>query len=806
MAKRTVLRVDSLLELSNEELKSIAVMQGVSCDNLVIDRQMPLMHVDNKSLYRQRFGSICKGARFFLEHIPTQYLSITSIQKDSLLKYISQLESGFLSALQKDDGCFSVCQETLHNYSRLLVSAFSNCLDTQITKTVQWLSKAEEYALLIEPRDDLMTLSTVTNSRGTFYLLQKENQLPPLSQNLLNDYLMVAKSEPPFPDWYEKLEPIEQRFLRLVLKGAKTPADIENIVVNFSSRLRTLPGAANFRNHSFVLYDASLTRLTGGERCASSMISSRDIQNQPQAIRDFHASQNLKQIIDQCIEDKIIDELNDSDVQEGDHKVIKVPVLVQTLVSPSLPEFLQPDYKLVKDKSRAINGFAYNKEEQQTVLNQLGQRVSITLKIELEIQSTNHSLNLANRWDFTAPASDSSKTFIEGVNSFIENNPRHESIYDIQLLLAEYSKILGMGSLLHANYYDKNRRELYLSSLEQLIIVRENGIAYGSCVSAKDRKALEFMHTDAMELYHHFYGTWPSYVDVSESERAKFVDIFSHLYLTRHHHRSAALNAPGSEGIKTPSMYLPEDICAAIEGKYLIYQTEAEGNALSLVDDANASINELRSIVIKSASYLDFSWSRFHTIAQDELNLLIRACPIVSTGASSNLLSSECEPIIVENLQLIKSIVCGNTEILNKFWNNNTFYKADPFRLFSALHMSHPDGVKLIRHYLEDKNDLSSRLIPQLFTMIRPRLKNQGARYPLTSEFYSIIESLCFNNDNLDLMQAANIRLKAFFKKATQTSWDNLYLLSEGEDDVSDTCDDTDDVELTASSCSSVMA
>jgi hypothetical protein len=131
-----------------------------------------------------------------------------------------------------------------------------------------------------------------------------------------------------------------------------------------------------------------------------------------------------------------------------------------------------------------------------------------------------------------------------------------------------------------------------MAALEEFIVTRLGGISYGSCVSGKDRKGLETIYTDAMELYLHTRRRLPRYDDISRSpeERRIFVEIFADLFVSRHQQNSAGLNALGSDGIKTPELYLPDDIQQAIK---------ARNPQLLAESDRLASNNELDKLLKK---------------------------------------------------------------------------------------------------------------------------------------------------------------------------------------------------------------
>lgn len=366
------------------------------------------------------------------------------------------------------------------------------------------------------------------------------------------------------PQWYWSLSKIEQCFLAHTLQ---TTDRAEDAVSYLSSRHRTLPVPANYAVHSLYKIDKEGNeQLLYGKRYRSSHIVSRDGLDFPKAVQQRHSDSNFAKVMEFA--------------KPGQYS------LLQTLISPIhaieyLPSFimdllrnidllpdLPPDLELYKLARAAV---------------ERSDRASETLE-------HNHPFNIAKYWYYTSSVDKDSVFLLRTAQGFVAETPV------LQVLLDEYHSVLEspMGS---ATVLDYVGRELFLSSLEQLIVLGMGGYSYGSCVSGKDRKAVELMHTDAMILYKEKYGVWPKFGVPSEKiERINFVELFTNLYMTRHQHEHAGQNAPGSEGIKTPGWYLPADISEAINKRL-----ETEKGLV--YDDRLASDNEVKNISRTFPSY-----------------------------------------------------------------------------------------------------------------------------------------------------------------------------------------------------------
>lgn len=368
-----------------------------------------------------------------------------------------------------------------------------------------------------------------------------------------NDCNVFVGNVAKIPEWYWALSKVQQHFLEQVLKADQP---IENLVSFLSSRHRTLPVPANFAAHTLfrATENGVITQLFD-KRWRSSHIASRDVLKESESIQRRHSESNWAKVVEAAKPDQLI--------------------LFQTLISPiflteyipemvtdALPD-LPPDNGLYKVAQATVNQSS---------------KASVT-------SQHNHPFNLAKYVYYTAHDDANSLSLIRNARLRITqlSSERQRCLVG---LLNDYEEVLNspVGT---ATFWDYEGRELFLSSLEQLIIMTADGFSYGSCVSGKDRKAVEIIHTNAMILYREKYGSWPKFGDPKEKiDRARFVAIVADQYCTRHQQTHGGHNAPGSEGIKTPDKYFPADIVEKIKEQINISY-----------DDVLASNNEVRYII-----------------------------------------------------------------------------------------------------------------------------------------------------------------------------------------------------------------
>ena len=365
------------------------------------------------------------------------------------------------------------------------------------------------------------------------------------------------------PQWYWVLPKHQQYFLEEALKNKPT---VEEAVSFLSSRHRTLPMLANFAQHRTLKVTTSesgvieFTPYYSSPKIRSSHVASRNGFKWPWAVQRRHVLDNLAKALEKAKPEQV--------------------VLFQTLISPIpeeyLPEFvanylskLFPDIKLEHIARSAVDARGAGAPE---------------------LVKTNHPYNYYRLLGYATAENQESRAILIAAELLADTIP------DLKPIIEDYKAVLS-SSFGTATINDKVGREIFLSSLEQLLVLTMNGYSYGSCVSGKDRKAIELIHTDAMYLYKDIYNCWPKFND-SEENRANFISLVAEIYITRHQQEHSGQNARGAKGIKTPQNYFPADISAAIK-------TRLRNDNVLTYDDDIASNNEVREISVgKSYSFL----------------------------------------------------------------------------------------------------------------------------------------------------------------------------------------------------------
>ncbi|QRN02536.1 hypothetical protein GH742_00835 [Legionella sp. MW5194] len=318
----------------------------------------------------------------------------------------------------------------------------------------------------------------------------------------------------------------------------------------------------------------------------------------------------------------------------------------------------------------------------------------------------------------------------------LANKPRAAStlitdVSDLALLANEYEATLksGWGT---ATFFDYNGRELFLSSLENLLMLKMQGVSYGSCVSGKDRKAIEAIHTDAMLLYRYIYGYWPSYNDTG-LERSQFVNLFAKIYLSRHQHMHAGQNAPGSEGLKTPDVYLPADIAQAIR------DLSGQPDILTR-DDCLASNNEVKRVVIGSKQH------------SDKVAIDIEAAKKLSESHRVALLNK------------LKALMGQK-----KYWHSKTTGLGWGWNAPAGI-----SKIKCILDRFDSTQHISSSetILAEIYAVVRERPMTNSKRDEATQKLYALIRELCVSKYPQSIIDVALSRLDSIKEESFSMSND----------------------------------
>ena len=440
------------------------------------------------------------------------------------------------------------------------------------------LISAEVMAMWERPREDATTVTGHTDEENgeRYYIAQIDESISDLTYAQMNEYFRIFDKSAEHPAWFQAMPGWQQAHLKERIKDVYSQYSADNdeqaarvglneALTTIPTAMRGVPGLANHTRHSMIMYDdkGNVLRHTSSSNRASIFYPIGLEGNVRQQDGNRLAMLNLEQAIQP---DTIANALANYKAQWGEPKpneTIKLPINLQTLISPFRFESMKPEE--CATIIRAKMDFIKENNGREFELN--GQ------KVELALFGTNHPLNslrmvpviIDKNAMFSKPQVEAFERFTrdfvaQGKDKWPKGNEKREQLKTLAKLCNEYHKT--------ANDYDTtgNHRQLFLASLEEMMAEAMGGLTIGGCKSAKDRRGVELLHTDAMHAYQQRYEKLPSYVDKPGSEeRQRFVNIMADLFVSNHQQYCSDQNASGCYGLKSVTDVLPDDVQKAVK-------------------------------------------------------------------------------------------------------------------------------------------------------------------------------------------------------------------------------------------------
>lgn len=596
------------------------------------------------TLLLARLDALKEGADLLLEEVS----NVTS----GLLKSQQELSESYQECV---DEITNDSEMTPHEGKKVLKQFLKKaCVILKLSSTalsakkdryvVKQLFKAENYSTWSKIRKPIVSISEISSSQGPVRtIVQVETPACKWTQTQINEFLDILTHPVTHLAWFARLAEWEKNYLKRIAKKVKNGEDINILLSTLPTTLRTVIGLANFYHHDIYIYEGDKLTLSSSRSRSGivtpfgimNMGSSEDIQHECQLITKHNIMQLImKEVPEQFSRHVAKIKMNDED------DIVEIPVLLQTLLTAntiaelaSLVGIGDHDPLMVSHKNQAAqelqNLFAKAQSKNLTahesmILEYLGidpsGYIPVTVgakqyRLKPNFIATNQVASEYRKFGTSDERVDSEMMMVcENFLSLLL--PSHTISFAMSQFFSKdfdeniWKKLGGANidtlRLLHfaIHQYCNNEKNsdrhdnLFTSSLEQIIVETCMGVAYGSCKSGKDRKAMEIIHTDAFLVYYDIYKKLPQCNDDAD-DRGNFVNIFVDLYFAYHHHEVANHNSPGAYGIKDMhgsfiGGILPSDIAEEInrrsENECEISDIFAGTNLMSLSNPLNSMV------------------------------------------------------------------------------------------------------------------------------------------------------------------------------------------------------------------------
>lgn len=479
---------------------------------------------------------------------PAQVFLHGFFQKESL---VANIEHNIL-------GVISNLEIVLKELNEEQITCLNEALTEKTKPDALWFKKLPEYQ-----QNFIMEFKSKVEIDEGLISLNNNIKSPAINNEKLKNCFFCLKN---IPLWYASLPASDMQFFRYLLKDSEKSVD--DLFYFLPSRLRRLPGLANFRETSIHLAEINKSqeknqsgtfkfkRLTA--TFAGAHMASRDRQEVPAAVKRLYPERNLEHFLQTAKE------------RRGVHsRKALVLTKVSPLPDPVIVKNPTPDKFLHKLLSETIAGFnQQNADEKVLFLNtplnawkQFDWTTPKTLKALLgDMEEAKNSL---------AASSSSSQSYPE------ESDPRVKAL--VEALRDAYS------TWAHNN----PARELMIGSLMVLIAQEYNIPVFGSCVSGKDREFIHSIMTGSIAILRALDKNKQLNVNIED-----IAELTEHLYNTGHGKALATESGPGAWGTKHPGNYLPPEVCKRIEN--------IQGQGSLKLDDRMATLIDPEKIQFKT--------------------------------------------------------------------------------------------------------------------------------------------------------------------------------------------------------------
>lgn len=531
-------------------------------------------------------------------------------------------------------------------YLRPIMSETLRILDSKDTgdeTVIKALDTAEQYYLLTQPRSPIVTISNICD----IFTLQIERVLRNFDDETYSE-LGNIRNNKALPSWFEALSLMQQTLLRHTLTIASNPQRWAQV-----SRLREIPGLANFAESLTVYCEADGDILYESKALRSAHPASRNVRKQPFAQTYVERSCGILEAHDTSAELMLLTLISplrqglmlqgvtpDSSLHENVLQFLKrraagaKGIHYAANLSLNYGQYLAPSTNAVailRDNilARVKAKFPYIPAEERddkfiefvrcayNFTVQTGEYFPLIKEKAEQLLRTYEPSRITQKILDDAcrnmlPKADGHHACSELLKQYIQSYPlsaTQEKIVSENLLVAALAKACeGKGgqelptvkvakNVAATLQGDPDAHNLHLAA-RFLILAELVGIIVAlTCVSGKDRTALVLILKLALMIFFQKMGYSFNGDTGSHADKETMAAIVAQLYANQHHAKFASQNAPGAFGIKHIHKYLPSYYVEAI----------AKLGLDPYFEDALASMNDLDKLLHLKVSGRDLS-------------------------------------------------------------------------------------------------------------------------------------------------------------------------------------------------------
>jgi hypothetical protein len=372
---------------------------------------------EHEKNFQDRAKAYCDGAKLLLANIPATNLKhdkkVLNAVVDNLYRDFSKISG--ITSRQQGNAKF---KEFLAGLIALVETQQTAINSNDVYKS---LVEAERFGTWNVGRDTIVTLSESEFGNKSQTIVQIEIPRSRLTTAQAHEFMKILEQDnSKQPLWLTKLPSWQKNYLLNKVSPLKnaTGADLvqglNNILQTIPTTVRGIPGLANYSEHVLMIYEVGKL-VNESHRSRSGIVTPIDLYKNVEE-RKRITRMNVAQIINSSLCERVQDHINTWQLQEP----IRVPLLIQTLVSPGMSGAIKAkldpannDTDMYLDKKAAVQAIVEALkspvENKEMLLNTYGLDVnqdgSINLlsadgkeyKVIPDIISTNHGINVARK-------------------------------------------------------------------------------------------------------------------------------------------------------------------------------------------------------------------------------------------------------------------------------------------------------------------------------------------------------------------------------------------------------------------------
>jgi len=473
-------------------------------------------------------------------------------------------------------------RDEVDDFVKALASELAKAIGCSKNDVIRQIRNAEQYYVAEYHQQQALVFESNINGKTICQVdIPAANQL---SEEQKKEYIKIYEADK--PEWFIHLAVWEQDWLlRHVPKSLND--DWGNFAAIFqSSAMQHLPGIKNARTNYLIEVkpDTNEYAVLSSSKKTATLIP----YEMPAAGQGNHVDGNAAQLIT-LLKADALSNFENAWGNVIDKQKIKPLIFIGSLLSNTMGA--SDDTALTEQQIDAINRYAANHQDIQLIAG----NEPINFFRAFFIQDE-------KRWRYINDVMMYAGQFYQEISKkdvIVKLNPqqiRQRQLIGSAIRQLDVLKSMGTSERLKFNVVERRNYEAFKTAYACILVETMGGAVSTNCKSGKDRTGLDEIYRAAMLLYFYRYKKLPGFDDAGQ-DRQNFIKIFAQIFNTMKTQEAAAMNTPGSFGLKDSALVLCDDISQYLGKSYQYSNQRADMNKSQLLEkDEMAQKSETRKL------------------------------------------------------------------------------------------------------------------------------------------------------------------------------------------------------------------